>query len=334
VKRPEPFSPLQEWARNDLERVRDTVTGTFPAPIRSLLDDRALRFPDGERDPLRPYVLLATARFFGCTGDRAIRMAAALQMIYLASLLHDRLGAFPVPPVSGEGGEEDRHPQEAMDILLGDFLFSRASCLIIEEGDERIVRDMIRTSIASAEVQATLVTLDRDPASFLPSRCFDVVSEKLSLLVSLGLRVGALLGGASDTEREALSDFGSLLGRSLRIVQDLESWTGTADVRPACRGEARFHHPLLLLWERRGRTAWEEAVRELGEGANPVPESLHSRARAAGDLRTSAGRARRYGQEAVSRLEQAEALRAAGDLKALAQDALLCGLDAGGEEVP
>jgi geranylgeranyl pyrophosphate synthase len=261
-------------------------------------------------------------------------MAAALQMLYLASLLHDRLGAFPVSPVFGKGGEEDRHPQEAMDILLGDFLFSKASCLIIEEGDERIVRDMIQTSITSAEVQATLVTLDRDPALFLPSRCFEVVSEKLSLLLSLGLRVGGLLGGASQTEREALSDFGSLLGRALRIVQDLESWGGTLDARPSLSGEIRFHHPLLLLWERQGGAAWEEAVRELGEGVNPVPAALRSRARAAGDLRTSIRRARRYAQEAVSRLEQAEALRAAGDLKDLAQNHVFCGLEAGGEEVP
>ena len=319
------FFHVPEWARKDLERVRGTLLDTLPPSLKTLLDDRHIVLPAGERDPLRPFLVLLAARAMGCTGERVVRLAAGVQMIHLAALLHDRLGAFPGETVSGDGAARDLHHQESVDILLGDFLFSKASCIIIEDGEERIVRDMIRTSIASAEVQATLVSLEKHPETYLPSRCFDIVAEKLSRLLSLGLRVGATLGNAPDAEQEALSGFGAVFGRVLRIVQDLACWEKPIAGAPAQPGEVRYHHPLLLLWEREGKDAWEEAVRKIRDSAGILPEDLRTRMKADGYLRSSLRQAQQYAEEAVSLLEGQPGLRGTSDLKALVRDVLLRG---------
>lgn len=330
-----PFFSVPEWALEDLARVGKRLADGLPSALRLLLEDGGEEaFPPGGGDPLRPLLVLLVARSLGCCGERVVRLAAAVQMIHLASLLHDRLGGSPEDPSSGRGRGKDPHQQEAMDILLGDFLFSTASCIIIEDGDERIVRDMIETSIASAEAQADLVSLQRDPGAFGPSRCFGVVAEKLSLLLSLCLRVGAVLGNAPDAEREALSDFGALFGRALRIVRDLECWGRGDDAPPSLCGPVRYHHPLLLLWEREGKDAWQDAVRDLPDAGGRPSEEVRSRLEASGDLHASRRWARGYAEEALLRLERAPTLRGTGDLKVLVRDLLVRGEGRVGKGVP
>ncbi len=331
MKRPSPFFPLPEWARNDLEQVRRTLYETLPLPLDGSLDSRKIIFPEEERDPLRPYLVLGTARSFGSSGDRVVCIAAAVQMIHLASILHDRLGTFPPSPDSVDETERGHHQKEAMDILLGDFLFSKASCMIVEDGEQQIVEDVIRTSIASAEAQASLVSLEKDPETFTPARCFDAVSEKFSLLVALALRMGALLGSAPEADRELLSEFGTLFAKALRIVRDLECWTGEGDALRAVSGKSRFSHPLLLLWEQEGREAWEEIARGLGDPAGPDLAQLTSRLESGGYLTGSLDRARECAEEAVRSLERQPGVPGAEDLKALVREHLFHGLAVAGE---
>jgi len=292
-----------ERVQRDLAGVRGLLMDSLTPVLGSLQADRRTALPDEERDLLRPSLLLLTARSLGCAGDRAVRLAAALQMIHLAALLHDRLGG----PAAGEGGPDDagrgRHHRESMDILLGDFLFSKASCIVIEDGEERIVRDMIQTSVASAEVQATLADLAKHPEAYGPARCFDIVSDKTSLLLCLGLRVGAMLGNAGPAQRDGLSAFGASFGRALRVVEDLAWWEGAGTAEGPPPG-VRCHHPLLLLWEEEGREAWEEAVRALARPAGRGREAARSRVRDAGYLGRSREHVRRAAGDAVSCLER------------------------------
>jgi len=255
--------PIPSWAEEALKSVHGQVREALPETLQSFWDTDGFGLAGFDGAPLRPYLVLLAARHYACTGTRPLRLAASIHMIHMASLLHDRLGcARKAPGAAGDTGQ-DHHQREALDILVGDFFFSRASGFIVEDGDTRIIQEHIRTSLESAETQASLVSLDKEIDKTGPARCFEVVADKVSLLLALSLRVGAILGSAQREEEEALSEYGFLLGRVVRILEDLAIWEHFCPGSPCFAPDTRFSHPMILLWEKEGRKAWEEAARRL-----------------------------------------------------------------------
>jgi len=263
--------------------------------------------------------------------DRAVRMAASIHMIHVASLLHERLGDFPLPDQQEPDPLHMHHQQESLDILLGDLFFSKAACIIIEDGQQPIVEDMIRTSLASAETQAVIEGMEQEPASTGPSRCFLALADKLSLILALALRTGARLGNAPEAESRALSDYGTLLGRVLRIAEDLRFWSGLPASGKALPRRIRFNHPLLLLWEEEGGKAWTgiaEALRTPDEG---TLQEVRVRLDEQGYLKASADKMKAVAREAVSHLDQQEGLKGMDELGELVHVRLVRYGRAGGE---
>ncbi len=225
-------------------------------------------------------------------------------MIHLASVLHDRLGG-PALATPGRAAEtpDDAHRREATDILLGDFLFAKASRIVVEDGDVAIIEDMIRTSARSAEARARVLGLSEGEEDLDPRACFDACSEKMTLLLSLCARIGAVLGNAPPAEKECLSEYARSLGRALKILEDVRFWQngdlcGTMPVY-----ERALTYPMLVWLEREGMSAWREARRVLhssvpGQGCASVRERLAT----GGCLEASVEEARRWEADAVGRL--------------------------------
>lgn len=277
----------------------------LPAGLAPFLDRTGHGLPEDVPVPLRPLLVLAVARHYGFRGERRIRLAAAVHMIHLASLLHDRLGK-PALAVSeaSEEDPDDAHRREATDILLGDFLFARASRIVVEDGDVAIIEDMIRTSARSAEARARVLALSEGEGDLNPRACFEACSEKITLLMSLCARIGAVLGNAPPGENDRLSEYARFLGRALRILEDVRFWqVQTADLAlPAY--ERALTHPMLLFWEREGLDAWREMSRILqssapGEGYASVRVRLAS----GGYPDASIEEARRWQADAVLSLD-------------------------------
>ena len=314
-----PAGFLPDWAQEALALVQGEIEAGLPAAVRTPGDGATPVSILPNPAPLRPYLLLAVSRHYGCTGPRPIRMAAAVQMIHIASLLHERLGDLgPARPARGPEVQKVRHHQESLDILLGDFCFSWASGIIIADGEQRIIEDMIQTSQASAEAQALIAGFQGRGESGPPGRCFTARADKVSLLIALALRTGANLGAAPEEEKAALSDFGLLLGKAMRIVEDLGLWTNSPGAVPARRRELKYSHPLLMLWEREGRDAWENAVARLeGEEPGVVPD-LWALLRRHGCPEASLQAARSHSRMARERLEGQAGLAGLEELRELA----------------
>ena len=255
--------PVPSWAKEALEAVHLHVREALPETLQSAWNTTGFGLTGFDRQPLRPYLALLVARHYGHTGRRPLRLASSIHMIHLASLLHDRLGTARKVRDAGQDADAELHQREALDILLGDFFFSQASRVIVEDGETRIIEEHIRTSLRSAETQASIVNLEERPDEVEPGQCFDLVADKVSLLLALSTRVGALLGKARREEEEALAAYGHLLGRVVRILEDLTFWESPPRGSSPVASETKFSHPLILLWEREGRGAWKEAVRQL-----------------------------------------------------------------------
>jgi len=242
-----------------VERSAALVESLLPEEVKAYLQGSAYTMPAEERAfPVRAWLLLLSARRYGAPEDRAIKMAAAIEMVHYASLLHERVGRW-----SRNGGEAEaaesaaRHQRESMDVLLGDFFFARAASLIIADGTQQIIQDMLETSLRSAELQAQILSLDLDVGPETErggvEECFSVVAGKISLIVSLSARVGARLGGAEESEVRALSGYGEALGRVIRIADDVRSWRGILEERSAELVEPELTYPLLLARGERPR---------------------------------------------------------------------------------
>ncbi len=256
-------NPVPSWAEEELERVHDYVRESLPETLQPFWDSNGFELAGFDRRPLRPYLVLLVARHYGSTGERPLRLAASIHMIHMASLLHDRLGHVRPPSGIEDGAEQDPHHREALDILLGDFFFSKASRFIVEDGETRIIQEHIQTSVESAEAQAKLVGLEKQRAGVEPGDCFEVVADKVSLLLSLSLRIGAILGEAGEEAEAHLGEGGILLGRAVRILEDLKVWERISQESFSLPPDAKFSHPMLLLWEEEGRAAWEKAAGQL-----------------------------------------------------------------------
>lgn len=326
-----PSFPLPSWAREALESVQEILREELPEALQSMLTGGDREYNVQQPFPLRPYLLLLVARHFGCFEPRALRLAASVHMIHIASLLHERLGAFSASSHEGVDIEKVYHQQESMDILLGDFFFSKASCILIEDGDQRIIEDMIKTSLASAEAQARIASLDDNPASGDPSRCFETVAEKQSLLIALALRVGAILAGASREEEEILSEYGRYLGKAFRVVQDVAFWQSLSESVLRLPREVKYSHPMLLLWEGEGGDAWQQACRRLRESERDVREEIRSRIQGKGYTGNSLGIAREFSERAVQELDRAPGLSGFDELKDIARVHLFHDLGSGEE---
>jgi geranylgeranyl pyrophosphate synthase len=298
----QPTIHLPPWARADLEKVHEYVRESLPETLRSLWDVDGFGLAGFDRQPLRPYLVLLVARHYGCEGERPLRLAASVHMIHMASLLHDRLGYAREAPEVGEEAEQAHHQREALDILLGDFFFSKASRYIVEDGEKRIIQEHIQTSLESAEAQARLVSLEKELDQVTPAKCFEVVADKVSLLLSLSLRVGAILGKARNDEEENLAECGFLLGRAVRVLEDLSVWERIDNRRLPLPPDARFSHPLILLWEKEGKEAWEGSVRRLQAPREKELASLRGMLDEKGFLAASKETARAFSERALGRL--------------------------------
>ncbi len=294
--------PVPSWAQTELEQVHSYVRESLPEILQSLWDSNGFGLAGFDRQPLRPYLVLLVARHYGCTGDRPLRLAASIHMIHMASLLHDRLGYARKAAGVGEDTDQAHHQREALDILLGDFFFSKASRFIVEDGETRIIEEHIQTSLDSAEAQARLVSLEKELDKVEPASCFEAVADKVSLLLTLSLRLGAILGKGQKEEEESLAGCGFLLGRMVRILEDLSVWERISQESSPLPPDARFSHPLILLWEKEGKEAWEEVARRLYTSGEQEGTGLRAMLDEQGYLAASRRTAFAFADQALGRL--------------------------------
>jgi octaprenyl-diphosphate synthase len=200
---------------------------------------------------IRPALLLLVAEMCGYTGPRCIQTGAAIELLHTATLLHD-----DVVDLS-----ELRRGQPSANVvwgnrravLGGDFLYAKASSMIVEDGDSDILwifADCIR-SMAEGE----LLQLERSfDTTVTESHYFAVIERKSAVLLSVATEVGAILGGVTRGERRKLRDFGRELGLAFQLRDDALDYEQGEETLGKRRytdlEEGKITLPLLLALKR------------------------------------------------------------------------------------
>ncbi len=212
---------------------------------------------------MRPALLLLAAELCGYTGPRRIHVAAAVELLHTATLLHDdvvdlselRRGR---PSANALWGNRRA-------VLVGDYFYARASSLIVEDGDLDILWIFADTIRSMAEGELLQLQRSFDP-SVTEAHYFQVIERKSAVLLSAACESGSILGGVTRAERRRLAEYGRELGLAFQLRDDaLDYEDRQADLGKRPYGdlrEGKVTLPLLLALKR-CTAAEREAVASL-----------------------------------------------------------------------
>ncbi len=174
---------------------------------------------------LRPLLVLLASGHFSADPDKSRELAAVIEFIHTATLLHDDI----VDESSMRRGKQTANAVfgSAASVLVGDFLYSRSFQMMVEVGSMQVMQVMAEATniIAEGEVLQLLNVgdPDTDEESYLR-----VVRYKTAKLFEAAARVGAILGGADAADERALAQYGMHLGTAFQIIDDVLDYSGDA----------------------------------------------------------------------------------------------------------
>jgi len=166
---------------------------------------------------LRPMLVLLAARALGYAGSEHITLAAVIEFIHTATLLHDDV----VDESSLRRGRDTVNSLwgNAASVLVGDFLYSRAFELMVSVGKMRIMEIMSRTTTAIAEGEVLQLLNCNNPAT-TEKKYLEVIARKTAILFSAAAQLAAVLTSQPSEVEESLSDYGLHLGIAFQLIDD------------------------------------------------------------------------------------------------------------------
>jgi len=172
---------------------------------------------------LRPALVLLSAGAFGYRGTRHHELAAVVEFIHTATLLHDDV----VDESDLRRGRETANALfgNAASVLVGDFLYSRAFQMMVEIDDMRVMRVLSDATniIAEGEVLQLMNCHDADVDE---QRYLQVIRYKTAKLFEASSQLGAIVGGASPQVEQQMAEFGMHLGTAFQLIDDVLDYSG------------------------------------------------------------------------------------------------------------
>ena len=175
---------------------------------------------------LRPMLALLTARACGYKGQQHIDIAAIVEFIHTATLLHDDV----VDESDMRRGKDTANNiwgnQAA--VLVGDFLYSRAFEMMVDVGEMKVMQVLSQATniIAEGEVLQLLNCNDADTTE---ARYLEVIYSKTAKLFEAASQLGAILAGRPEAEEKAMADYGMHLGTAFQVIDDILDYSASAD---------------------------------------------------------------------------------------------------------
>ncbi|MDI6744646.1 MAG: polyprenyl synthetase family protein [Thermodesulfovibrionales bacterium] len=211
------FKKVFDAHEKELSLVEAKLEGLFQseAPLIPLIG-RYLLESGGKR--LRPLFLLSSARLAGYKGDEHIELAGIIELIHMASLLHDDV----VDAAKIRRGSPAAHSVwgNQIVILVGDFLYSNALRKAVSFKDQRIMEALSEatTSMTEGEILQLQKTAD---INITEEEYIKIISSKTGLLISAACRIGAILSMSPTPEKNALAMFGFKAGTAFQVADDI-----------------------------------------------------------------------------------------------------------------
>jgi len=252
---------------------------------------------------LRPALVLLSANAFGARGRARHELAAVIEFIHTATLLHDDV----VDESSLRRGRKTANAEfgNAASVLVGDFLYSRAFQMIVEVGSLEIMKVLADATnvIAEGEVLQLLNVHDADTDE---DQYLRVIRYKTAKLFEAATQVGAILGGAAPPVEVALAEYGMHLGTAFQLIDDVLDYSGDLHETGKNLGDdlAEGKPTLPLIHVMRAGTEGERALvrHAIEQGGKSDLEGVVAAIHRVGALDYARSRARAEAGVAIERL--------------------------------
>ncbi len=295
---------LFQLLRADLDRVNALIVSRMHSPV-ALIPQLAGHIVAAGGKRLRPLLTLACARLCGYRGERHIVLAAAVEFIHTATLLHDDV-------VDASGLRRGRDTANAVwgnkpAVLVGDFLFARSFELMVEDGSLRILDILSRAAAVIAEGEVGQLVTANDTTT-TEAAYLDIIEAKTAALFAAASRIGAVIADRPPAEEEALERFGRNLGIAYQLIDDMLDFSARqSELGKAVGDDFRDGKPTLpiLIAFARGdgdeRAFWRRTLEEGEQRPGDLERAIRLVERR-GALAETLARARTYAAEAAEAL--------------------------------
>ena len=222
---PNLLDKLSKLCAADMARVNQLIIDRMQADV-PLIPELAGHLVAAGGKRLRPLLTLASARLCGYEGDKHIGLAAAVEFIHTATLLHDDV----VDESELRRGRETANAVwgNQASVLVGDFLFSRSFRLMVESHSLEVLDILANASAVIAEGEvAQLITTNNTAAS--EEDYLFVIRSKTAALFAAACEVGALISDHGTASTRALDQYGKNLGIAFQLVDDYLDYAATDD---------------------------------------------------------------------------------------------------------
>src|SRR6516162_698389 len=298
------LDPLAQLLGSELECVNRLIVERMQSSA-ALIPQLAGHIIAGGGKRLRPMLTLGCARLCKYSGSRHIGLAAAVEFIHTATLLHDDV-------VDASDLRRGRDTANALwgnkpAILVGDFLFSRSFELMVADGSLRILEILSRASSIIAEGEVLQLRTQNDLET-TETAYLEVIQAKTAELFAAASRIGAVLAARPSEEEAALDRFGRSLGIAFQLVDDMLDFSARQTEFGKSIGddfrEGNVTLPILLAFARGDeaeRVFWRRALEEMDQRPGDLEHAIELIERR-GALAETLLRARGYAATAIDAL--------------------------------
>jgi octaprenyl-diphosphate synthase len=296
------FADVQALAKDSMTKVDALIRARLSSDV-VLINQISEHIIGSGGKRLRPMLVLLAAQAAAYRGDLDVLLAAVVEFIHTATLLHDdvvdesdlRRGRKTANAVWGN----------AASVLVGDFLYSRSFQMMVEANDMRVMRILADTTnrIAEGEVLQLLNIHNPDVDEAAYSR---VIERKTAVLFSAATRLGALLGGLSAAQEEALAGYGMNLGFAFQIADDVLDYVSDASTLGKNIGddlaEGKATLPLIYAIERAEPAQAASLRRAIETGGLDSLDNIVAAIRDTGSIERARARAQHFADAAKETL--------------------------------
>ena len=294
------LSSLAALVAPDMAACNQVIIGRMDSPI-ALIPQLAAHIVAAGGKRLRPLLTLAAARMCGYEGARHVSLAACVEFIHTATLLHDdvvdesllRRGLASANAIFGNKAS----------VLVGDFLFARAFQLMVEDGSLPILGILSGAAATIAEGEVLQLSTQND-LSTPEERYLEVIGGKTAALFAAACRVGAVVAGRPRGDEAALADYGTNLGMAFQLVDDALDYAADERALGKTVGddfrEGKITLPVLAAYKAgtpAERDFWSRTIETLEQGEEDLDHALDLM-QACGAIGITLDRARRFAEAA------------------------------------
>jgi len=268
LSRKEPLSqpslaPILSLTATAMNSVNSVILDRMQSEI-PLIPALAGHLISGGGKRMRPMLTLAGADLVGYQGTRHHKLAAAVEFIHTATLLHDDV-------VDGSGQRRGKAAANIIfgnpaTVLVGDFLFSRSFELMVEDGSLKVLKILSNASAVIAEGEVDQLTAQRQIETS-EERYLGIIGAKTAALFAAASRIAAVVAERGEDEEKALDSYGRNLGIAFQLVDDALDYDADASEMGKNQGddfrEGKMTLPVLLAYARGNdeeRTFWRAAI--------------------------------------------------------------------------